>query len=222
MGGPLCGTMTRGLGHPGSPAVAIFRKLRACGALLARFLSILACGGLRRKVVSVPAKWPMGGPSRGTMTRGLAHPGPPAVAFFRMFPPCWAALATYLSILACGVLRRKPWEPGGPMACPCGPYATPILSRAAHGRPIIWHDDTGSCEPRPPFGLTRTRREHACARSRHGGTRAWGRNEAHCGALMAPLALCTWQLAVDIYAARAQLLGQDMRHMDGPSNGTLT
>ena len=60
------------------------------------------------------------------------------------------------------------------------------------------------------------------ARARHGGAGAWGRNEAHCGALMAPLALCTWQLAVGIYAARAQPLGQDMRHMDGPSSGTLT
>ncbi|KAL8251339.1 hypothetical protein R6Q59_035032 [Mikania micrantha] len=38
------------------------------------------------------------------------------------------------------------------MAWPCGPGAAPFLGQAAYGRPIAWHDDTGSCAPRPPCG----------------------------------------------------------------------
>ncbi|KAL8231612.1 hypothetical protein R6Q57_001390 [Mikania cordata] len=135
MGGPSLGTMTRGLEHPGPPAVAFFRILRACWAALARFLTILSCGGLRRKNVyrgvlvveshgrrAAPcpghAAWarhhfsarrPMGGPSLGTMTRGLEHPGPPAVAFFRILRACWVALARGVLVVESHGRRAAPW-----------------------------------------------------------------------------------------------------------------
>ena len=38
------------------------------------------------------------------------------------------------------------------MAWPCGPWVAPFHGRAAHGRPIERHADTGSCPSWPSCG----------------------------------------------------------------------
>ncbi|KAD1352118.1 hypothetical protein E3N88_42974 [Mikania micrantha] len=120
------------------------------------------------------------------------------------------------------------------MAWPCGP--APFLGQAAYGRPIAWHDDTGSWAPRPPCGCLFSE----VRRGRHWQVfidfGLWGAKEkgSVCSSHFTFCAECIYRGVPVVeshgsraapwpgHAARARHHFSAKRPMGGPSRGTMT